>query len=224
VAAVIEARSLTRTYARGADTAVRAVRGIDLRVEPGEMVFVVGPSGSGKSTLLHLLGALDRPTSGTLTVAGVDLCGLSDAAASWFRGQTVGFVFQSHHLLPGLSAVQNTLVPLVPHGVSIEHRTRARALLEELGLGDRLEHRPAALSGGECQRVAIARALIRDPRLLLADEPTGELDRATGQRVVATLRAHVGGEEGRAAVVVTHDQRLIAPGDRVLEIEDGRFV
>jgi putative ABC transport system ATP-binding protein len=220
---LVMARRLGRTYQRGSGEPVHALREVDLEVAPGELVFVVGPSGSGKSTLLHLLGALDRPTTGELQVAGVDLGALSDGAASRFRGETVGFIFQSHHLLPGLSALENTLVPLVPQGLTPEHRGRALRLLEELGLEDRLHHRPASLSGGECQRVAIARALIRSPRLLLADEPTGELDRRTGDRVVGILREHLGGASGRSALVVTHDHRLIRPGDRLLEIEDGRI-
>jgi putative ABC transport system ATP-binding protein len=201
---------------------VEALVGVDLDLVEGEVLFVVGPSGSGKSTLLHLLGALDRPSAGTLEIAGNDLSRLDDAAASRFRGETVGFVFQSHHLLAGLSALDNVLVPLVPHGITAADRERATELLDGLGLAARLDHRPGALSGGECQRVAIARALVRNPRLILADEPTGELDSANGARVMEVLRGFVGEGESRALVVVTHDRRLFQAGERILELEDGR--
>jgi ABC-type lipoprotein export system ATPase subunit len=219
---VVLATGLSRIYSSGGGV-VRALDGVDLRVEVGQIVFVLGPSGSGKSTLMHLIGALDRPTGGTLEVAGVELRSLSDREASTFRGETVGFVFQSHHLLPGMSALDNVLVPLVPRGIQDADRARASQLLDDLGLGDRTHHRPGTLSGGECQRVAIARALVRNPRLLLADEPTGELDSTNGQKVIQILREFVA-QEGRAAIIVTHDSRLVQDGDRVCEMQDGRLV
>lgn len=222
-AVLVEATGLSRVYRTGGGE-VHALRDTELRVCSGQVVFVLGPSGSGKSTLMHLVGALDRPSSGTLLVNGVDMGALSDREASRFRGETVGFVFQSHQLLPGLTAMENVLVPLVPRGITPAHRERAKQLLEDLGLGKRLDHHPGMLSGGECQRVAIARALIRNPQLLLADEPTGELDRTTGAKVVEILREFVAQPGDHAALVVTHDRRLCQPGDIVYEMEDGKLV
>lgn len=197
-----------------------ALRGVSIEVARGEVVFVLGPSGSGKSTLLQLLGALDTPTRGTVELFGEDVATKSDKERSLLRRAKLGFVFQSFHLIPALSAVENVLVPRVPAGIQEDDRRRARTLLERLGLGARLDHRPDELSGGESQRVAIARALIGKPELVLADEPTGELDTETGTAVVAALR-EAARNEGAAIVVVTHDERLVKPGDRVLRLRDG---
>jgi len=212
---------LVKTYRRGA-LETPALRGVSFEVLPGEVVFVLGPSGSGKSTLLHLLGALDSPTSGKVVLFGEDLATRDDRARSLLRRARVGFVFQSFQLVPALTALENVLVPRVPDGVSRDDRARARSLLERLGLGSRTEHFPDELSGGECQRVAIARALVSRPRLVLADEPTGELDGPTGAEVVRALRENAK-EDGAACVIVTHDERLVMEGDRAVRIRDGRL-
>ena len=188
----------------------------------GSSTFIVGPSGSGKSTLLYLFGALDRPTSGTIRVDGQDLTTMTEAEQDAYRRDQVGFVFQSFNLIQNLSAVDNVLLPYIPHGVTPELRAKAADLLVRVGMGNRLRHRPSQLSGGQQQRVAIARALIKDPVLMLADEPTGNLDRAGGDEIVNLLRDRQG--EGKSTlVIVTHDRRFIRPGDIVLEIEDGRI-
>jgi putative ABC transport system ATP-binding protein len=217
---VAQGIDLARVYRRGGSETA-ALRGVSIEVNEGEVVFVLGPSGSGKSTLLHLLGALDRPTNGKVLLFGEDVAAKSDRERSLLRRAKLGFVFQSFHLIPSLSAVENVLVPRVPAGVSAAERQRARELLERMGLGARLEHRPDELSGGESQRVAIARALIGKPRLVLADEPTGELDGPTGAAVVSALREAAKGE-GAAVVIVTHDERLVREGDRVVRLRDGR--
>jgi ABC-type lipoprotein export system ATPase subunit len=200
---------------------VVALRGIDLTVGQGEFVAVVGPSGSGKSTLLHLMGALDRPTSGDVYFQGVSLRSVANLAA--FRLRTVGFVFQSHHLLPVLTAAENVEVPLIARGVSRrERRARAHELLARVGLAHRARHYPGELSGGESQRVAVARALANDPPIILADEPTGELDSATAAEVMEVLAGlHV---EGRTLVVATHNPEVAAAAERVIVLRDGRIV
>lgn len=195
--------------------------GVDLRVDAGETVAVVGPSGSGKSTLLHLAGALDRPDSGRVVVAGSDVSSLSLAAAARLRRRRIGFVFQFFELLPGLSALDNAALPLVLDKAPGAAR-RARELLEQLGMTDRLQRFPGELSGGELQRVAIARALVAEPPLVLADEPTGNLDAATGRDVVRLLAAHVQAS-GAALVLVTHDPAVAARADRILVLEGGRL-
>lgn len=214
-----EGVELTKVYRRGS-TETAALRGVTIEVAKGEVVFVLGPSGSGKSTLLQLLGALDSPTSGRVILFGEDLAAKSDRERSLLRRAKLGFVFQSFHLIPALSAVENVLVPRVPAGLTDGDRRRARELLERLGLGARLEHRPDELSGGESQRVAIARALVGRPELVLADEPTGELDSATGAAVVDALR-EAARTDGAAVVIVTHDERLVRPGDRAVRLRDG---
>jgi putative ABC transport system ATP-binding protein len=218
-APLVRAEGVHKVYRRGKRD-VTAVAGIDLTIAPGGLTFILGPSGSGKSTLLHLLGALDRPTAGRIWAGGRDLTALPDDELSLFRRRSVGFVFQSFHLLPALAAVDNVLVPLMPEGISAGDRARAAALLERLGLGDRLSHRPTELSGGEQQRVAIARALIADPPLVLADEPTGELDSKTGAEIMGLIRAAVV-ERRKTFVIVTHEASLVQPGDRVVRIRDG---
>jgi len=201
---------------------VHAVRGVSLDIADGEYAAVVGPSGCGKSTLLNLMGAIDRPTSGTVTIAGRDVSRLRDADATRFRLLHVGFVFQRFYLLPALTAVENVMLPMAEAGVGrAERRARARELLAYVGLGARERHRPSQLSGGEQQRVAIARALANRPRLLLADEPTGELDASTGADVIALLARL--NAEGTTVVVVTHDDDLAASARRVVRMRDGRI-
>jgi putative ABC transport system ATP-binding protein len=207
---------------RSGDRWVEALRGISCRIAKGRLAFIVGPSGSGKSTLLYLLGALDRPTSGTIRVEGVDLTAMSEAETNAYRRDQIGFIFQSFNLISNLTAVENVLVPYLPRGVTPELRQRAAELLRQVGLADRLDHRPYQMSGGEQQRVAIARALIKDPIVVLADEPTGELDSRTGDEVYRILR-RLQRQRQTTLVVVTHDRRFITPDDLVLEIQDGQL-
>jgi len=207
----------------GAGPAVTEVlKGVTLAIEAGQFLAIMGPSGSGKSTLLHILGCLDRPTSGTVTIDGVDVSHLDDATLSSIRNRRIGFVFQAFHLIPRLSVLDNIAVPLLYARV-LESEARARALeaARAVGLAHRGHHVPAELSGGECQRVAIARALINDPALILADEPTGNLDSATGGEVLEVLRGlHA---RGKAIVSVTHNQQVAAHAERIIVLEDGRI-
>ena len=200
---------------------VRALDGVDLEVRRGEWLSVTGPSGSGKSTLLHMLGLLDRPTAGRVLLEGRDATALDDAEASRFRGRRIGFVFQDFHLLPEETALGNAMLPLLYAGVP-GARERARAALETVGLGERLDHRPGEMSGGEQQRVAIARALVKEPMLVLADEPTGNLDSATGERILDLLGDLHG--KGITLVVVTHESAVAARAGRRVEMRDGRVV
>ena len=217
---IVVARKVTRDYRQG-QTRVRALRGADLTVAKGDFLAVTGPSGSGKSTLLHLLGGVDVATSGEVHFLGRDLARLSVEARAALRLREVGLVFQRFHLLPMLTAIENVELPLAAARVGRrERRARAAAVLERVGLGDRLRHRPSELSGGQCQRVAIARALANDPALVLADEPTGELDRATSRRVLALFQEI--NAAGTALVVATHDLDLAAGADRRIEVVDGR--
>jgi putative ABC transport system ATP-binding protein len=221
--AVVEVHEAVKEYARGHQS-IRALDGVSLSIEPGELLCIMGPSGSGKSTLLHLLGGLDRPTAGRIVVGGRDLVALSDEELTSFRRYQVGFVFQFFNLLPTLSAWENVAVPRLLDGQRLARsRDEAVALLEQVGLGERIDHRPAELSGGEMQRVAIARALINSPSLVLADEPTGNLDSRSGDVVLNLLRASAVGD-GRALVLVTHDEHVAAVADRVVELGDGRVV
>ena len=219
---ILRAIDLKKTYTIGGRP-VEALRGISLEIPDKSFTFVVGPSGSGKSTLMHLAGGLDRPTSGTLEVTGQDLGRLSDDELSVFRREKLGFVFQAFNLISNLNAVENVLVPFYARGLAGGMRDRAKDLLRHVGLGDRLEHRPRQLSGGEQQRVALARALLKDPALLLADEPTGELDSKTGAEIFGLIRA-LHRERGASVFVVTHDTRYIEKDDRVIRVEDGRIV
>ena len=201
---------------------VEVLRGVDLTVEAGEMLAIVGPSGSGKSTLLHLAGTLDRPTSGMVRLAGHDVATLSDRALSALRARTIGFVFQQFFLLDGMTAVENVAQGLLYHGVPRRERARRAAeALERVGLGHRLSHLPAQLSGGERQRVAIARAVVARPALVLADEPTGNLDTAAGDEVFDVLREL--NEDGTTVLVITHDGERAAGLPRTVEIRDGRI-
>ena len=219
--ALIALRGVTKLHRKGRET-IRALDAIDLDVAEKGMVAIVGPSGSGKSSLLHVVGAMDRPSSGQLRVAGQDLSSLPEAALTRFRRQTVGFVFQAFNLIPNLTALENVMLPMEFNGMpATERGARARRLLDRVGLGKRVTHKPRELSGGEQQRVAIARALANDPRLVLADEPTGNLDSTTGQ-VIYELLKEIARE--RTVVVVTHAEVLAQMADRVVHIKDGRLV
>jgi putative ABC transport system ATP-binding protein len=218
---MIEAVDVHKSFQSG-DEVVEALRGVTFRVGAGSCTFIVGPSGSGKSTLLYLLGALDLPTSGTIRVADHDITAMSEPGRDAYRRDRVGFVYQSFNLIGNLSAVDNVLLPYIPAGVTPELRSKAADLLKEVGLGHRMKLRPRQMSGGEQQRVAIARALIRDPIVIFADEPTGNLDRAGGDRIIQLLRDRQR-QANRTLVIVTHDRRFITPDDLVLEIEDGRL-
>ena len=218
---MIELTDVCKTHFRG-DAEVPALRGVSCVIPTGSFTFVVGPSGSGKSTLLYLIGALDEPTSGRIAVNGRPLAEFDAKARDDYRRLEVGFIFQNFNLLGNLHAVENVLVPFMPRGIAPEKRKRAVALLEEVGLGKRLDHRPNQLSGGEQQRVAIARALLKEPSLVLADEPTGELDSATGAEIFNHLRRlHSGGKT--TIVVVTHDERYITEQDQILRLQDGHL-
>jgi lipoprotein-releasing system ATP-binding protein len=219
---LLEARGLLKSYQTAAG-AVQVLEGVDLDVGEGEMVAIIGASGVGKSTLLHVLGTLDRPDGGTLQVCGEDVLALPEPRRCEFRNRTLGFVFQFHHLLPEFSALENVAMPLLlARKAPEEARERAATLLEELGLGERGEHRPGALSGGEQQRVAVARALAQSPRVLLADEPTGNLDRGTGEKLHILLRG-LARDRRLSVVVVTHNEELARGCDRVLRLDGGRL-
>jgi len=203
---------------------LEVLRGVDLEVPRGMLLAIVGASGSGKSTLLNILGTLDHPDSGTLALGGEPVDGLSEAARCRLRLRQLGFVFQFHHLLPEFTAEENVMMPLLLAGAPFEAaRERARALLAEVGLGDRLAHVPAELSGGEAQRVAVARALAPEPRLLLADEPSGNLDAAAAERLHSLLSA-LARERHQTVVIVTHDDRLAAMADRAYRLDGGRLL
>ena len=218
---VVEAHELTRRYGEG-DTAVDALRGIDLEVEPGKLTAVMGPSGSGKSTLMHLLAALDRPTSGYVVIAGRRLGQLSDNEVTKIRREHIGFVFQFFNLLPMLTAEENIRLPL---SIAGEQPDPAffEALIDKVGLADRRSHRPAELSGGQQQRVAIARALVSRPTVVFADEPTGNLDSATSAEILELMRDSVE-SYGQTTVMVTHEPRAAAIADRILFLADGLIV
>jgi putative ABC transport system ATP-binding protein len=219
---LVSARELRRDYAMAGE-AVHAVRGVSLDIAEGDYVAIVGPSGCGKSTLLNLLGAIDRPTTGTVTIRGVEVGALRDADATRFRLLNIGFVFQRFYLMPTLTARENVELPMAEAKVTPPaRRARASELLAYVGLAERERHRPAQLSGGEQQRVAIARALANRPALLLADEPTGELDAATGAEMIALFHRLNG--DGTTLVVVTHDEDLAAAARRVVHMRDGCVV
>ncbi len=217
---VIELRGVERTYGSPPTT---ALAGVDLVIEEGEMLAIVGPSGSGKSTMLNIVGSLDRATAGDAFIAGHDLATLNDAELSALRAHTIGFIFQQFHLSDGVSALENVATGLLYTGIPPrERRERAAAALKRVGLGHRLGHNPRQLSGGERQRVAIARAVVGNPRLILADEPTGSLDTASGAEVVSVLREL--NEQGAAVVVITHDNELAEQLPRRVRIRDGRII
>jgi len=221
--AAVELRDVVRQYGHG-DSAVRALDRVSIQVPDGEFLAVMGPSGSGKSTLLNLVGALDRPDSGSIAVGGRDIAGLSVRESARYRRADVGFVFQSFNLLPRLTVVENVAMPLMFDGVSVAERTRrAQQMLDELGMGHRLQHRPPTLSGGERQRVAIARALVHHPRLLLADEPTGNLDSRNAEAAMVVL-SQLNRDRGQTIVLITHEADVARHATRVVHMRDGRFV
>jgi lipoprotein-releasing system ATP-binding protein len=220
---LLEVRGLYKSYGNGTAT-VDVLKGIDLTVEAGDTVALVGPSGAGKSTLLHLMGTIDRPSKGDVLFDGKDVYALSDQPLAAFRNRSIGFVFQFHHLLPEFTALENVMMPLLIGGTkkALAEDT-ARGLLNDVGLSHRTTHRPGELSGGEQQRVAIARALVRSPRLLLADEPTGNLDMKTSEEVHALLYS-IQRQTGISLVIVTHNEQLAAGMARTVRIVDGRIV
>ncbi len=218
---MIEVVGVQKSYKSG-DRRVEALRGIDYRIAKGRFAFIVGPSGSGKSTLLYLLGGLDRPSEGSIVIEGQNLTAMSEPEMNTDRREKVGFIFQAFNLINNLTAVENVLVPYLPRGVTPALKHKAAELLTQVGLGDRLDHRPYQLSGGEQQRVAIARALVKDPILVLGDEPTGELDSKTGDEIYRILR-RLQSRRKTTLIIVTHDRRFITPDDLVLEIQDGRL-
>jgi putative ABC transport system ATP-binding protein len=221
--AAVETTDLKKVYGEG-EHAVRALDGVTLRFPGGEFAAIMGPSGSGKSTLLHVLGALDRPTSGRVVVGGTDLAGLSDRKLTLLRRERMGFVFQFFNLIPTLSAEENVLLPALISGErAAKYAGRVDELLELVGLQHRRDHRPDELSGGEQQRVAIARALVRGPDIVLADEPTGNLDSRTGDGILALLRESAA-RYGQTIVMVTHDARAASNADRAVFLADGRVV
>ena len=217
---IIRLEGLEKRYDLGGEAEVRALRGIHLVVNPGSYVAIMGPSGSGKSTMLNLIGCLDRPTGGSYFLGGLDVSRMPDDDLSEARGQRIGFIFQSYNLIPQLTVIENIQVPLIYQGKDIrkleDHCTRLAGLV---GLGDRLHHRPTQLSGGQQQRVAIARSLVNDPLLILADEPTGNLDSRTGQEVLDLIDQLNG--EGKTIVLVTHDEKVAARAHRVIHMKDG---
>jgi putative ABC transport system ATP-binding protein len=219
---VIEIRRASRVYDMGGLT-VPALLEADLRVEQGDFIAIVGPSGSGKSTLMNLIGCLDRPTSGEVLLAGRSVADLDDDGLAGLRSRYIGFIFQAYNLLPRTSALENVATPLLYQGVGRRERLeRARAVLEQVGLGDRTGHQPTELSGGQQQRVAIARALVANPPLILADEPTGNLDSHSGAEVMGILRSlHA---SGRTVVLITHDADVASSAPRAVHIHDGRLI
>jgi putative ABC transport system ATP-binding protein len=224
--AIVDARALVKTYTMGSEV-VRALDGVDLAIDRGELIAIVGQSGSGKSTLMNLLGCLDTPTSGSYRLSGIPVDQLDDEELAEVRNRHIGFVFQSFHLLPRQTALENVLLPLVYRRgdvvVARDRRVRAQQALERVGLGERLTHKPSELSGGQRQRVAIARALINDPDIILADEPTGNLDSKTSEDIL-NLLVRLQREQGRTVIVVTHEPDVANRCDRVVSLRDGRVV
>lgn len=220
--AILKAEKLTKVYGSG-PAAVKALAGVNLSIAPAEFVAIMGPSGCGKSTLLHLLGGLDQPTAGRVLLDGTDLAALDDNALSVLRRQKIGFVFQFFNLIPVLSALENVALPLLLDGAGKEAPTRAIQWLERVGLADRQHSRPDQLSGGQQQRVALARALVAEPALVLADEPTGNLDSRAADDMIALLHK-TAGDWGRTVVLVTHDARMAAYADRIVFMKDGTIV
>ncbi|MEO7039223.1 MAG: ABC transporter ATP-binding protein [Candidatus Elarobacter sp.] len=220
--AAIDVAGVTKTYDLG-DVKVEALRGVSFRIAPGEYVAIMGPSGSGKSTLMNVLGCLDRPTTGSYSLAGTDVSTLDDDALAQIRLKKLGFVFQGFNLLSRTSAVKNVALPLFYAGIATRTRNELAAeQLREVGLGDRLDHKPNELSGGQQQRVAIARALVNDPAVVLADEPTGNLDSQTSEEIMLLFRQL--NEGGRSIIMVTHDEDVARHAKRIIRVRDGRIV
>jgi putative ABC transport system ATP-binding protein len=217
---ILELQSVEKTYVLGADNIVRALRGVHLKVMEGSYIAIMGPSGSGKSTMLNLLGCLDRPTAGKYFLGGMDVSTMPDDDLSRVRGKQIGFIFQSYNLIAQLTVLENIQVPLIYQGRDLhEAHEWCLSLAKMVGLGERLDHRPSQLSGGQQQRVAIARALVNDPIMILADEPTGNLDSKTGAEVLETIdRLHAA---GKTIVLVTHDDKVAARAQRVIHMKDG---
>jgi putative ABC transport system ATP-binding protein len=221
---VIDARELTKVYQMGEEVQVHALCGASMQVGAGELVAIMGPSGSGKSTLMNILGCLDQPTSGAYYLEGVAVDSLDDDELAQIRGNKIGFVFQTFNLLPRATALSNVVLPLIYSGMgSRQRRERAIAALEVVGLGDRLHHRPNELSGGQQQRVAIARALVNDPSIILADEPTGNLDSKSGMEIMAVVQ-RLNEERGITTIFVTHELQIAQHTRRIVRISDGRIV
>jgi putative ABC transport system ATP-binding protein len=220
---MITCRGLTKTYQKGSTT-VTPLEALDLEVPEGQFLALMGPSGSGKTTLLNLLSGIDSPTAGTLEIAGSDISTLSRGQLTQWRARSVGYIFQLYHLVPILTAYENVELPLLLDSMSRrERRDKVEAALELVGLSDRMEHRPTELSGGQEQRVAIARALVVDPSLLVADEPTGDLDRESATRILELLQS-LAHDHGKTIVMVTHDPRAAAAADRTLHLEKGVLI
>ena len=220
---MITIRNLYKSFPMGGQT-LTVLKGVTLQIQRGELIAVVGASGAGKSTLLHIIGALDRPTKGTVNFDGQDMFQLSEGAQAEFRNRRIGFVFQFHHLLPEFTALENTCMPaLIQRRQRADIEPEAVMLLEEVGLGSRLHHKPGELSGGEQQRVAVARALLQKPDLVLADEPTGNLDSHTGDALFAMMQ-RLNKTRGTTFVIVTHNDKLSAHADRIIRMQDGQIV
>jgi putative ABC transport system ATP-binding protein len=219
---VLSLRDVTKSYRLG-ETEVQALRGVDLEIEKGEVLAIMGPSGSGKSTVMHILGLLDTPTSGEAAIEGTSVSTLTERKRAGLRGKRIGFVFQTFNLVETLTAQGNVELPMIFQGVKRDIRAkRAAEILAKVGLHDRIRHRPSQLSGGERQRVAIARALANDPEIILADEPTGNLDSESGQRILELL-ADLAGRDGKTVILVTHNPDAAAIADRVVTLKDGRI-
>lgn len=218
---IIQIKDLTKIFGNGVE--IRALDGVNLNIERGEFLAIVGPSGSGKSTLLNQIGILDTPTSGTILLDGVDVTKMSDKQRSITRNRQLGFIFQYHHLLPDFNALENAMMPLLISGVkSSTAREVASRMLYEVGLGDRMDHRPNQLSGGQNQRVAIARALVNKPSIVIGDEPTGNLDTKSSESIYELLRK-LNREHKQTFILVTHDERMAAKTDRIIRLVDGRI-
>ena len=219
---MIELRNITKTYNKDGGVEVRVLRGIDLAIGQGEFVSIMAPSGMGKSTMMNIIGCLDQPTGGEYLLDGIEVAGMNDDDLSSIRNKKIGFVFQSFNLLPRTTALENVELPLIYSPDDLDIKAKARAALEAVGLGDRISHQPSELSGGQQQRVAIARALVNDPALILADEPTGNLDSASSQEVMAIFKKlHL---DGRTVILVTHEQEVAEQADRIIRMKDGQVV
>ena len=218
---IIQIKNLTKIFGDGVE--IKALDGVDLNIEQGEFLAIVGPSGSGKSTLLNQIGILDTPTGGTILLDGVDVTKMSDKQRSITRNKQLGFIFQYHHLLPDFNALENVMMPLLINGVKrSKARKTASKMLEEVGLGDRMKHRPNQLSGGQNQRVAIARALVNKPSIVIGDEPTGNLDSKSSDKIYELLRK-LNSEHNQTFILVTHDERMAAKTDRTIRLVDGKI-